>query len=148
MPSMRKTDKKHAGMFCLSFFATENWIDFKDFALDNDIYLYYRIIYLKPILDFDNTYEIFINSQTWADFSIYEEYFKENKKFIKFYWNSFWNNCKILNLIDKILKNIFLPKTLKSYEKLWKPYGIVINDDLLKFHDDDRRKQIKESLLN
>lgn len=145
---VRKNAKYHEKRFCLSFFATENSLDFKDFALENDVYLYYRLVYLKPILDFDNTYEIFINSQTWADFSIYKDNFKENKKFIKFSWNSFWNNCKILDFTDKILKNIFLPKTLKSYEKLWKPYGIVINDDLLKFHDDDRRKQIKESLLN
>ncbi len=145
---VRKTDKFHAKRFCLSFFTTTAWMDFKNFAIENDIYLYFRIIYLKPILDFDNTFQNFISSQTWAEFSEYNDLIKENKKFIKFTWESFWDNCKIFYLIDKVLEKIFLPKTLKHYEKLAKPYWIIINKNMLKFHDFDKRKQIKKELLN
>jgi hypothetical protein len=35
-----------------------------------------------------------------------------------------------------------LPKTIKNYKKLWKPYGIIINDNMLKFHNNDVRKKI------
>lgn len=140
---VRKTDKHHAKRFCLSFFCTETWLDFSNFAIQDDIYLYFRIVYLKPILDYDNTYDKFINSQSWANFNEYKELIEKNKSFIKFSWKSVWNNCKIFDLIDKILKKIFLPKTLKHFEKLWKPYWIIINDNMLKFHDDDKREEVK-----
>jgi len=97
-------------------------MNFKDFALENDIYLYFWIVYLKPILDFDNTFQTFINSQSWADFKDYKNLIEENKSFIKFSGKSFADKCKILDLIDKILEKIFLPKTLKHYKKLAKPY--------------------------
>lgn len=145
---VRKTTKFHAKRFCLSFFSTTDWMNFKDFAIENDIYLYFWIVYLKPILDFDNTFDTFLASQTWADFSDYKVLIEENKKFIKFLWNSFWNKCKILDYIDNILEKIFLPKTIKSYELLWKPYGIIINKNMLKFHDHDIRKEIKKELLD
>lgn len=54
----------------------------------------------------------------------------------------------ILSLLNEILKSIFLPKTLKHYEKIGKPYGIIIRDDMLKFHNNDIRKQIKKELLD
>lgn len=53
-----------------------------------------------------------------------------------------------LSLLNEILKKIFLPKTLKHYEKLKKPYGIIINDNMLKFHNNDIRKKIKKELLD
>lgn len=145
---VRKNNKYHAKRFCLSFFTTTNWMDFWNFALENDVYLYFWIIYLKPILDFDDTFKNFINSQSWADFWEFTNLIEENKKFIKFSWKSVWNNFKIFDVIDNVLKKIFLPKTLNHFEKLWKPYGIVINENMLKFHNDDKRNQIKKELLD
>lgn len=51
-------------------------------------------------------------------------------------------------IINELLKKIFLPKTLRHYEKLKKPYGIIISDNMLKFHNNDIRKQIKKELLD
>lgn len=145
---VRKNAKNHEKRFCLSFFSTLSWMNFKTFALEKDIYLYFRIVYLKPILNYDNTFEKFISSQDWADFSMYENEIQKNKNFIQFSWNSFWNNCKFFDVIDKLFKKIFLPKTIKNFEKLNKPYWIIINDNLLKFHDNDQRKEIKNKLLD
>lgn len=142
----RKTNKYHAGKFCLSFFCDENSMDFWNFAIKYDIYLYFWIIYLKPILDFDNTYENFINSQSWANFWDYKSIINSNKNHIKYFWKSFWNNCKIFGLFDKIFKQFFLPKTLKHYEKIAKPYWIIINDNMLKFHNNDKRIEISSKL--
>ena len=50
-------------------------------------------------------------------------------------------------VLDNICKKIFLWKTLRHYKNLWKPYGVIINNDLLKFHNNDIRKQIKRELL-
>lgn len=173
---VRKTSKKHAWRFCLSFFSTTTWMNFNSWKLKNDIYLYFWIVYLKPILNYDNTYETFIKqNETWADFSEYEKIIENNKKYIKFS-NSIYNNNPTLNPfpfqekgatnisshplelnkdndlwiiknINKIIKKIFLPKTIKSYKKLWKPFWVIINDNLLKFHDKDKRKEIKSNLI-
>ncbi|MGE4444089.1 MAG: hypothetical protein AB7E37_03805 [Candidatus Altimarinota bacterium] len=145
---VRKTGKYHEKRFCLSFFATTKEMNFQNFALENDIYLYFWIIYLKPILDFDNTYTNFLKSQSWCDIQNFENIITENKNFIKYSGKSFGNNSKILDIINTILEKIFLPKTLKSYLKLNKPYGIIISENMLKFHDNDRRKEIKKELFD
>jgi hypothetical protein len=49
--------------------------------------------------------------------------------------------------MEKILKKVFLKKTLKTYEKIGKPFGVIINDDLLKFHNGDVREKIMGILV-
>lgn len=146
---VRKTDKYHAGRFCLSFFSTTDALDFWKFKISNDIYLYFWILYFKPILDINNTYSQFINAnKSWADFTEYSELISANKKYIKYSKNISEKNkiSKILNILDNVLQKIFLPKTLKHYEKIWKPYGIIINNDMLKFHNGDVRKDIADKI--
>lgn len=149
---VRKTAKKHAGRFCLSFFATTNRLDFSSFAIENDVYLYFRILYFKPILDFDKTYEKFIEAnESWADFEEYQDIIAENKKGIKI------KNAKnktsnvvtagLRSLPEKIFKKIFFPRTLKTYEKLGKPFWVIINDDMLKFHDKDVREKVRDEII-
>lgn len=146
---VRKNDKHHAGRFCLSFFSTTDGLDFWKFALENDIYLYFWILYFKPIFDVNNTYELFIERNShWADFSLYKEIIQENQQYIKKSKNiSEKNISKIWIFLEKVLKKIFLPKTLKHYEKIWKPYGIIISDDMLKFHNGDIRKQVRNKII-
>jgi len=82
---VRKTPSKHAWRFCLSFFSTIDWMNFSNFKIKDDIYLYFWIIYFKPILSFDDTYELFLNKNSlWADFSEYKNILNENKKYIKY----------------------------------------------------------------
>jgi hypothetical protein len=147
---VRKTSKKHKWRFCLSFFCSKKWMNFWDFALKNDIYLYFWIVYFKPILDYNNTYKKFIESnEKWADFNEYKEIIKNNKKYIKYSKNLKKENIiskKIILFLEYIIKTIFIKKTLKNYKKLWKPYWIIINDSMLKFHNNDKRKEIKKEL--
>ena len=144
---VRKTDKKHSWRFCLSFFSTNKWMDFSSFAIENDIYLYFWIIYLKPILSYNNTYENFIKiNNSWADFSEYSSKIEENKKTIVYKKNTEENTKKSLSHINNFLKNIFLPKTIKTYKTLWKPFWVIINNDMLKFHNNDIRKEVSENI--
>ncbi len=143
---VRKTSKKHSWRFCLSFFCTTNWMNFWNFAIKDDIYLYFWIVYFKPILDYNNTYNKFIETnQKWANFDEYKDIINENKKYIKYKSDKKQTKEKLW-IIEKILKKIFLPKTLKNYNKLWRPYWIIINDDMLKFHNNDKRKEMKKKL--
>ena len=45
-----------------------------------------------------------------------------------------------ISLFENLIKKLWLPKTLKTYENLEKPWGVVISDTMLKFHDNDQRK--------
>jgi hypothetical protein len=142
--ALRKTKNKHSGKFCLSFFATENWLDFKDILIEDDVYMYFWILYFKPIFVSWAVYDDFINTNRFSfDFSDYENILKESKSHIKFYQKPkksahFWWK------IDKICKFFLEKKTLKTYENLWKPYWITISDDILKFHNNDKRKEIRQ----
>jgi hypothetical protein len=99
-------------------------MDFSSWKLENDIYLYFWIVYLKPILDYNLAYQSFltINSK-WANWNEFNDIIEENRKYIKYSKiTSDKNDVKKLSIIvkflDKILKKIFLPKTLRQYKKL------------------------------
>ena len=146
---VRKDETHHAWRFCLSFFSTIDGMDFSSFKIDDDVYLYFWIVYFKPIADYSNTYEKFLEkNNSWANFDDYKKIIEENKKFIKYKRKAWFNNFFLTWLFDKLFKKIFLKRTLNHFEKIWKPYGVIISDDLLKFHNWDVRKEISEKLRN
>lgn len=134
--------------FCLSFFITEDAMDFSSIAIKNDIYLFYWIYYLKPIINKDFTYERFIkaNKSLWIDeINLHWDnkiYLIKSSKYIKFL-----DKCKLLNLKDWTTKKIFIWKTLAHKKRLWNPEGIIVNDSMLKFTDNDKREEIRNSLI-
>lgn len=143
---VRKTDKKHSSMFCLSFFTTTNSLNFENIKLKNDIYLYFFIIYLKPIINYNNTYEKFIEeNKKHYNFDKYKNIMMDSKKYT-IEEKTKKNPGIIWTIFDKILKNIFLKRTLRKYNLLWKPYWIIINDNMLKFHPKDIRMKLKKEL--
>ena len=56
-----------AGNFCLSFFITTEAQDLSKIAIQDDIYMYYWIYYMKPIYIKDNSYEKFLMANNWVD---------------------------------------------------------------------------------
>ena len=143
----KKTKNNHAKKFCLSFFSTKNWMDFKKWKIEKDIYLYFWIVYFKPILVNNDCYNDFIKiNSLWADFSPYYHIIKENEKniFLKNNKNFSWVFIEKLNYL---LEKIFFKKTYSTYKKLNYPYWVIINKDLLKFHDNDIRKKVRDELI-
>ena len=144
---VRKTKNKHAERFCLSFFASTNVLNFENIAIENDIYLYFWILYLRPILNYNNTYEKFLKeNEKWCDFSSYDEILKTSSSLIYFEEKRKNNNNIFLDFLEKILKSIFYPKTKKSQEKNWMLFWEIINNDMLKFHKEDKRKEIRDKI--
>lgn len=139
----RKTSKNHAWKFCLSFFITEDAIDFSQIAIKDDIYLSYWIQTLKPILNRRHTHEKFIHANFWESQDVQQTSYEKlelllpENKFIKYLWDS----------LESIIKFTLFPKTKKSFQKLWKPFWVIINNDMLKFHNNDRRKEISKEIL-
>ena len=67
----RKTSTKHAGKFCLSFFITEETLDFSSIAIEQDIYLAYWIETLVPIYDKNQCLKNFRAANNWYEFEIH-----------------------------------------------------------------------------
>ncbi len=118
--------KKTKDKFCLSFFITEDGMNLDIIRIENDIYLNKWIESLLPLVNKDKTLEKFLKANSIEKFSK-----KEKKQ--KFPYFAFLR-------IEKIIKRLWLPKTVKTYERLWKPWWVVISETMLKFHDNDQRK--------
>jgi len=56
-----------SGNFCLSFFITEDAMDLEKIAIEEDIYLYFWIFHMKPILSSEDTYEKFLLANPWIE---------------------------------------------------------------------------------
>lgn len=132
--------------FCLSFFITTEAMNLSKIAIKNDIYLYYWIYYLKPIYNKNNTYENFLNANSWVQIdkkqiienSIYRiENSKKEQKEIWIFWRS----------VNQIIRFFLLSRTRKNYLKLWSPNGVIISDTMLKFHDQDKRESIRNKIF-
>ncbi len=129
------------GRFCLSFFATTEALDMGKIALESDPYLEAWTHHLMPILDRGDTHGKFrdINS-SWR--KIVPGYTPDALKYCqslphtKEYFPPLWK------WLDRLFRSLFLGRTLTTYERLGKPWGIIISDAMLKFHKDDRRKEV------
>jgi hypothetical protein len=137
-----------AGNFCLSFFVTTDAMNMENIAIDNDIYFYYWIYYMKPVLVRWDIYERFLEQNSWVKIDTIE--MEKNKAFCAI-TTSTENNTYLLSIIYYLLsaciRFFFLPKTLRNYQKLWKPEGVIITDDILKFHDQDRRRELRNKIF-
>jgi hypothetical protein len=142
----RKTQNKHAGKFCLSFFISEDAPSFETFAIERDIYLAYWIETLIPVVNKEWNFEDFLQKNTWYSIEnqIKPEHQHKNQG-TKRYNNTFFEFS--WNIIEKWLKRLLFPKTQKSFQNLWKPFGVIISDTILKFHDKDQRKIISQKVF-
>ncbi|MBP6921672.1 hypothetical protein KBB89_03975 [Candidatus Gracilibacteria bacterium] len=135
--------KRTKDRFCLSFFITEEAMNFESIRLQpDDPYLDRWIYTLIPLVNKNHTYEHFMEANG----------FEPSHTFMNSSWQLFWqklgNIFGFLTLFEKLIKKLWLPKTLKSYERLEQPWGVVISDTILKFHDQDVRKYyLKDNTL-
>ncbi len=127
--------KRTKDRFCLSFFITEESMNFESIRLQpNDPYLDRWIYTLIPLINKNATYEHFMEAnwveptQTWTNPTW------------KLFFIRLGNIFGFFSLFESVVKKVWLPKTLKTYETLRKPWWVVISDSMLKFHDQDVRK--------
>lgn len=121
--------------FCLSFFITEEAMSFDVIRLrPNDLYLDKWIRTLIPLVNKNYAYEHFMRAN-WVE---------PTHTLVNSFWSLFLQKIGLISgfpsLLETPIKKLWLPKTLKTYEKLWKPWWVVISDTMLKFHDNDQRK--------
>lgn len=140
----RRTSNKIKNNFCLSFYSTEKGVsEFNSIKIEDDIYLFYWVYYLKTIVDKNDIYKKLLSSFNIESVNPDFDKYKINTK----NKNSFKNN-KFLDFIECLLKKLFIKKTINHKKRLENPWGVIINDDMLKFHDNDIRKKVKIEIIN
>ena len=133
--------KRTKNKFCLSFFITEEAMNLDSVRLQpNDPYLDRWIYTLIPLVNKNAIYEHFMEAN-WAE----PTYSPINPSW-RVFCMKLGSIFGFLSLFEKIKKKLWSPKTLKTYENLWKPWGVVISDTMLKFHDNDQRRKYREKL--
>ncbi|MDD5376883.1 MAG: hypothetical protein PHH16_02075 [Candidatus Gracilibacteria bacterium] len=150
-----------AGKFCFPFFMTEKNMNLKEIALEDDIYLAYWIRTLKPIYNQDYTYGRLMEvnrdfyENTLRIHPSEEErsaLLRENRTFLVLTWKHPWATklgiflSPILSFKDMILGLLskwYITKKIPSGNT----EGIIMNDDMLKLHFTDRRREIRDQIM-
>lgn len=143
----RKVRKK----FCLSFYVTQDHQDLYKISLpSSDIYLNYWLAHLIPLYQEQlNTTNIYKNNKRfgvtmpnhpkkfciniWSTIYHWGSNFKKKLEFIL--WWLFW---KVLEIVISSIRTPILSLKTKGLWKKWK--WIIINNSMLKFHEDKRPK--------
>lgn len=157
LKGLRRHKDKVNNRLCLSFYVTENELDFSKIKiLDNDFYLMFWLANLYPIYNEGYLKEIF-NNNLWVSRELGNLRYKEPS-----YRRKTVYNLKIARLINKILDNriadffelitkkIQLVKMKKNVHSVH-PHNdtrVIISDDMLKFHETDRRKYYHDLYLS
>ncbi len=136
---------------CLSFFISENLFNLKEFMLREnvldsngfDIYFVYWLAGLTPIYERGRVYKKFIQANgwirsylpNWQPVKIISYRSKKDKT------QNIGNN-KFFDLLEKILKKYqlkIMPEKIKKIAN--KDTSVVLGDDVIKTHVNDRRKK-------
>ena len=132
--------------FCLSFFITTKALDLKNIAIPDDIYLMGWIHTLKPIINHNHTYERFLEANNdWVKLTGAEKI--ANMQYIQTHKDVRWWTSIILDILEQYLQYFLFPRTLKRYKQLGKPWWVILSEHMLKFHDQDKRIQIRDTIL-
>ncbi|MCX6800477.1 MAG: hypothetical protein NT091_05015 [Candidatus Falkowbacteria bacterium] len=144
--NLRPTQKNQRDKICLSFFITNNNLNLENIKLNpNDLYLTGWLSNLFPIYDKNNIYNCLIKNNPWLHTSLpnWEPSNSSPQFLIKETFTIF--PLELLKLFETPLKKFQLkmfPIAIK--ELMNQDTRVIINDQMLKFHVNDRRKMYQE----
>lgn len=149
---VRRYGDKIAGRFCLSFFVTPEKLNMEPLLLGSeDPYLAYWTRLVMPIYG-EKTYERFMEeNKEWLHKKYGLKFPPIEAKKFSFHgktahgkWLEWLLGGKLGNLFETFLKKTFKKRTLKKAKALGPEASVVVTDEMLKFHNKDRRKEYLE----
>lgn len=145
--SLKNKNKK----FCLSFYVTEDAKNLYGISLSQlDVYLMYWISHLVPLYVDDNLSYDIVRKNSWYRSLLpnFPDKFVINIWNTLFTWRTFIKRFFEFILwwwigmgVQELIKLIRIPIVSKKRKELWDAWwGVVIKNDMLKFHKDMRKK--------
>ncbi|MBN2306381.1 gamma-glutamylcyclotransferase [Candidatus Peregrinibacteria bacterium] len=148
---VRRHGNKIAGRFCLSFFVTSDKTHMCEFELPGeDPYLAYWAKNLRPIFGEKEYLEFQEKNRKWlAEYGL--QFDDTYKKHMYHYEEGFVKKLSewllggfLGDQFEKLLKVTLKKKTLRSMKNLGVNANVIVTDEILKFHNYDRRKEFLE----
>lgn len=146
----QKKNKSMKDKICLSFYATDNHLDLSSVQLPNtDIYLAYWLIQLIPVFDPENFYQKIQYENRWVQkyiphgfkhFHLIERWSVKNTrlaqgwKHVCIFLLQGWLGRKAEGFARAFQRNRLV------FDKAKTGTHIIVSDNLLKFHENDRRE--------
>lgn len=142
----RPTAENTRDKICLSFFVSSDSLDFFSLRLrDDDIYFKYWLVGLVPVYDSGHFYKKLINANRWLNQELPNLIDKKvsPRLMIKPIMSDYAR--EVIDLFSGGLEPQFknwqlkiMPENLKKLAN--KGTAVIISDNILKFHENDRRK--------
>ncbi len=149
---LRPTAENFRDKICLSFFVSEGALDLSSLKLSDDKYLLHWLADLTPVYDRGNTYDKFIAANQWVKESLPNWFeIKTASRQVKALDNVVYSDLVdvLFGSLEKSAKNFqlrLLPQNIKAVMN--KDTNVVINDDVLKLHINDRREEYNKIYLD
>jgi hypothetical protein len=154
----RRHGHKINNRICLSFYVTDDNLDLENLAYENDIHFYYWLLHFVPVFN-TGIYKEFLNRNKWLQkyiprakaWETIDNWKIKDNLFTKYYrkfWEIVLNNFlgKFLNFLLKKIQLFKMSKN-KSSKARENNTDVVIRDNILKFHEEDNRKEIRKIFL-
>lgn len=148
---MRRYNNKIQDRFCLSFFITEESMDLGAIPLHkDDIYFWYWMATIVPIMDIGDTYKLFWDANIQTLRTVLPQSKKaemagiQTASFVA-QWSEWLFGSFIGDRIERYISFFLKRRALKKKKLLQSSdSGIIISDTVLKFHNVDARDEIYE----
>lgn len=150
---VRRHGDKVAGRFCLSFFVTEKHLSMEGLQIKpEDPYLAYWTKLLAPVYG-KKTYERFkAENSPWLIDRYGLKFNEEVLRHLPSYdWESPFKRFMewllggyLGNLAEALVKKTFKRRTLRKMKRLGPEASVIVSDDMLKFHNHDKRREYWE----
>ncbi len=155
---MRTYGKRIKNKICLSFYVDNNNLNLRSLcSVDQDIHFMYWINQMIPIYDSNDNYRRFLSANDWAlkylpnvtRLSQSDYLFRINNVKISGLWKRIWEKMwhgAYGDLLEKQAKGIQSQRFKSAIKEaaVRNDKSVVLSDTVLKFHENDRRKEIFE----
>lgn len=150
---VRRHHQKIAGRFCLSFFVTEDALDMRHIALPGeDIYLAYWMATITPVIDrgayisFMSANKNFIAESLPNFFRTSPQHLLQSNRFSKVLRKSleFLGGGLLGDIAESLVRLLLYRRTKRKAQQLDAGADVRVSDTMLKFHNVDRRRKVRE----
>lgn len=153
---MRRNKKKSKNKICLSFYTTDENLGLESISIQDDIYMVYWIRHLFPLYDPDNVLVSILNANKWIQKYInldvkqmtiprYRVRTKRFGSYMKRKFERVWDGT-YGKMLEEQARRIQKQKMKMNTDSIQneKDTRVIISDEMLKFHENDRRALYKQ----